>query len=85
MTWGEKIKNKSKKQTEARSQGSLAHDIKFGHIFFFWPRHTACGILVAQPGIKAMPPAVEALSLSHWTAREVPGHYSLKMQVTDYF
>ena len=84
MTWGEKIKNESKKQTEARSQGSLAHDIKLGH-FFFWPCHTACGILVAQPGIKSMPPAVEALSLNHWTTREVPGHYSLKMQVTEYF
>ena len=84
MTWREKVKNESKKQTEARSQGSLAHDIKFGP-FFFWPHHTACGILVAQPGVKPTPPAVEALSLNHWAAGEVPGHYSLKMQVTDYF
>ena len=32
----------------------------------------ACGILVPQPGVEPMPPKVEAWSLSHWTAREVP-------------
>ena len=32
----------------------------------------ACGILVPQPGIEPTPPAVEAQSLTHWTAREVP-------------
>ena len=32
----------------------------------------ACGILVPQPGIKPVPPAVEAWSLNHWTTREVP-------------
>ena len=26
--------------------------------FFFWLHHVACGILVPQPGIKPMPPAV---------------------------
>ena len=31
----------------------------------------ACGILVPQPGIESMPPAVEAQSLNHWTTREV--------------
>ena len=30
------------------------------------------GILVPQPGIKPVPYAVEAWSLNHWTAREVP-------------
>ena len=40
MTWGEEIKNKSKKQTEAGSQGSLAHDIKFGHIYFLAASHS---------------------------------------------
>ena len=29
-------------------------------------------ILVPQPGIEPMPPEVEAWSLNHWTAREVP-------------
>ena len=39
---------------------------------FFWPHSMACGILIPQPGIKLMSPAVEARSLNHWTAREVP-------------
>ena len=33
----------------------------------------ACGILVPRTGIEPAPPAVEARSLNHWTAREVPG------------
>ena len=32
----------------------------------------ACGILLPQPAIEPTPPAVEARSLNHWTAREVP-------------
>ena len=40
--------------------------------FFFWPCHVTFGILVPQPGIEPVPPAVEAQSLNHWTAREVP-------------
>ena len=32
----------------------------------------ACGILVPQPGIEPVPPAVEAQSLNHQTTREVP-------------
>ena len=31
-----------------------------------------CGILVPRLGIKPAPPAVEAASPNHWTAREVP-------------
>ena len=34
--------------------------------------HVACGILVPRPEIERVPPAVEARSLNHWTAREVP-------------
>ena len=30
------------------------------------------GILVPQPQMKLLPPAVEPQSLNHWTAREVP-------------
>ena len=43
-------------------------------IFYFLatPPGAACGTLVPRPGIKRMPPAVEAQSLNHWTAREVP-------------
>ena len=40
---------------------------------FFWPRREARGILVPRPGIKLASPALEAQSLNHWTAREVPG------------
>ena len=40
--------------------------------FFFLLRFVACGILVPQPGIKPMPPAVGVWSLNHWTTREVP-------------
>ena len=32
----------------------------------------ACGILVPQPGIEPMPPALEVQSLNHWTTRGVP-------------
>ena len=45
--------------------------------FFFFFGHGACRILVPQPGIRPMPPAVEAQSLSHWTTREVPRYSSL--------
>ena len=31
-----------------------------------------CGILVPQPETESTLPALEALSLNHWTAREVP-------------
>ena len=33
-------------------------------IFFFWLHPTACGILVPQPGIKLMPPALEGRVLT---------------------
>ena len=39
---------------------------------FFLLHYAACGILVPQPGIKPMSPAMEAQSLNHWTTREVP-------------
>ena len=31
---------------------------------FFWPRHAVRQILVPQPGIKPVPPAVESVSVS---------------------
>ena len=40
--------------------------------FFFLPYHEACWILVPQPGVEPVPRAVEAWSLSHWTASKVP-------------
>ena len=44
----------------------------FSFFFLFWPQQEACRILAPQPGIKPVPPAVEAQSPNHWTAREVP-------------
>ena len=41
-------------------------------LFFFWSCHVACEILVPQPGIKPVPPAVKARSPNHWTTREFP-------------
>ena len=38
--------------------------------FFLWPCHTACEILVPQPGFKPVSPAVKTQSSNHWTARE---------------
>ena len=52
----------------------------FGFFFFFWPYHTAYGILVPLPGIEPAPhpSAVEARSLNHWTTREVPSTVNLE-------
>ena len=38
---------------------------------FFSSHYVACGILVPWPGIKPVPPAVEAQSPNHWITREV--------------
>ena len=40
-------------------------------LFCLWPCHAACGILVPQPEIESMPPAVEAQSPNYWIAKEV--------------
>ena len=48
----------------------------FSLFFFFWPCTVACGILVPQPGIELSSPAVEAQSLNHWCAQEVPIFFS---------
>ena len=49
-------------------------------LIYFWPRHMACGILVPWLGIEPAPPALEAWSLNHWTAREVPFFFFKKNQ-----
>ena len=53
--------------------------IELSELEDFWLHHAACGILVPTPGIKAVPPAVEAQSLNHWTAREVPLESNFKI------
>ena len=42
------------------------------YFLFFGCTSRHAGILVPQPGVELVPPAVEARSLNHWTAREVP-------------
>ena len=50
----------------------------FGFFFFFcFFGHTAHGILVPQPRIEPVAPAVEGRSLNLWTAKEVPIHSSV--------
>ena len=41
----------------------------------------ACRILVPQPGIEPVPPAVEAQSPNHWAAREFPSEPFLRNQI----
>ena len=41
-------------------------------LFFFWLHRVACRILVPQPGMEPVPPALGDWSLNHWTSREVP-------------
>ena len=48
------------------------------YTFFLRPHCVACVILVPWPGIEPMPPAVEAWSLNHWTAREVLTFFFVK-------
>ena len=50
----------------------------FLFLFFFCQCHSACGILVAWPGIEPMSPAVEARSPNQWAAREYPAFPFLK-------
>ena len=55
-------------------QSSLCYTVgPVGYLFylFFWSCCVACGILVPQPGIKPVPPALEAQSVNHWTTKGV--------------
>ena len=47
----------------------VQHTIK-GFFFFF--DHVARGILVPRPGVEPVPPALEARSLNHRTAKGSP-------------
>ena len=48
-------------------------------LFFCFFGHVACRILVPSPGTEPMPPAMEAWSLTYWTAKEVLGSIFLNM------
>ena len=45
----------------------------------------ACNILVPQPGIELVPPAVELQNTNHWTAREVPNLHSKLLREICYY
>ena len=49
----------------------LNMDCLWGFCLLFWPCHAAFEILVPQPGVEPVSPAVEAQGLNHWTTREV--------------
>ena len=55
---------------------------QIGILFLFWLHRVACRILVPQPGIEPVSPALEARSLNHWTAREVPDWHSLILMIS---
>ena len=42
------------------------------------PQHVARGILVPDPGIELVPPALEGWILNHWTAPKAPENSLLK-------
>ena len=48
---------------------SIKHNV---NIFFFLQHHTACELLVRQPGMEPTPSALEAWNLNLWTTKEVP-------------
>ena len=53
----------------------LLTTLQFLFLFFspsFWLFHMVCGVLVPQPGTEHISPAMEALSLNHWAAKQVP-------------
>ena len=39
-------------------------------IYLFVLGHVECGVLFTQPGVEPMLPALEELSLNHWTSRD---------------
>ena len=52
-------------------QNRIIQSCPYKFFFIFWPHRMACGILVPQPEIQTLPPALEVWFLNHWTTREV--------------
>ena len=72
--WQATVHGVAKSQTRLRDFTFFLCALNKKYVHFFFPSvcHMACGILVLQPGVKPMPPAVEAWSVNPWTTREVP-------------
>ena len=57
---------------------TFTKDILFCFALLFWPRLTACGILVLHPGFKPCLLAVREWSRNYWTVGQFPkGHFKL--------
>ena len=46
--------------------------ILFTYLKFFWPHHTACGIIVPRPGLEPIPLVVECGVLTTGPPRKSP-------------
>ena len=65
-------------QLEKKVHWTLHISIFTDAFLFSWPYHVACGILVPQPGFKALPPALRLWSTNHWTVeKEMAAHSSI--------
>ena len=49
------------------------------YMYIFCPCHVTCGIFVPRPGVEPVPSAVKVPSPNHWTAREFPHKYLIKL------
>ena len=89
-TWRATVHGVCKRQTRLNNNNKRPQRlyafliIIFEFLLIYWLRLTACGILVPRPGIKSVAPGVEALSLSHWSTREVPESRALKQLILCY-
>ena len=68
---GRIIKGEQVSRESSVSQGAESE----AFFFFFWPHHMAGRILVSWPGIKLVPPAVEALQCSGILTAGLPGRF----------
>ena len=55
-------------------------DAVTNYLFTYSLHHAAHKILVPQPGIKPVSPAVEAQTLNHWTTREAPEKFKVLLR-----
>ena len=66
LTW-EKPTTRKTKQDKSFNDGTFRLQGILSLSLCFLPCQTACGILIPQPGITPVPPAVEACSPNHGT------------------
>ena len=69
----------SKNLNEKKEKPTL-NELSLLPSLFFLPPFAAHGILVPGSSMEPVPPAVEAWSFNHWTAREVPSCHCFKIR-----